>query len=116
MNSVVSTKLLDTELEHDFTEAFGKVIYINRLHVTPKDWTVISPTNTSSMWKKVPKEDTEYLGQLVREGCSFAYASLLQVCDRNKIEWIHFSDEHRKIRGLTLFDDAWAESNSDPYS
>lgn len=116
MNSAVSTKLLDTNSSREFTEALGKVIYINRMHVSPADWKWIAPNNAENAWKKVPTEDTEYLGQLVREGCSFAYASLLQVCDRNKIEWIHFSDEHRKIRGLTVFDDAWAESNSDPYS
>jgi len=109
MNSVVSTKLLDNNSPRDFTESLGKVIYVNKMHVSPTDWGWISPADADSAWKKVPREDTEYLGQIVREGCSFAYASLLQVCDRNNIDWIHFSNEHRKIRGLTVFDDAWRQ-------
>ena len=93
----------------DFNESYSTVVSVNKLHITPKDWEWISAAHPHAYetWKKVPKEDHQYLEQLVRDGCSFAYASLLQVCARNNIKWIHFSDEHALINRLAVFEKEW---------
>lgn len=100
----------------DFTESLVTTIEINRRHITPTDWhwvcsNIDSQYEGASAWKRIPKEDTQYLEQLVRDGCSFAYASILQSCARNNIAWVHFSDEYPFIRGLTVYDDAWSKPN-----
>ena len=109
-------ELISSKKLRDFKESLVTTIEVNRHHVTPTDWHWIVSglsvdAKTKSAWKKVPAEDTEYLEQLVRDGCSFAYASLLQSCSRNNVGWIHFSDSHELIRGLPLFTDAWAKPN-----
>lgn len=103
-------------LPRDFNESLLTTIEINRRHITPTDWHWIcagidSQYQGASAWKRVPQEDVQYLEQIVRDGCSFSYASILQSCARNKIAWIHFSDEHPFIRGLTVYDDAWSKSH-----
>ena len=58
----------------DFNESYSTVVSVNKLHITPKDWEWVSAAHPHAYetWKKVPKEDHEYLEQLVRDGCSFA--------------------------------------------
>jgi len=110
---------MSTTPPRDFKESLLTTIQINRRHITPTDWQWIclgidSQYHRGSAWKRVPQEDMEYLQQLVRDGCSFAYASILQSCARNNIAWIHFSDEHPFIRGLVVYNDAWSKPN--PFS
>mgnify|MGYP003346943871 CR=1 FL=1 len=101
-------------LPKDFTQALVTVIQVNKLHISPLDWARVSPNYPygKTAWVEVPKEDVDQLGELVREGASFAYASLLQSCDRNQIKWIHFSDEYPLIAGLKVFSDEWAKDKS----
>jgi len=101
-------------LHKDFKQALTTVIEINKLHISPLDWARVSPNYPygKTAWVPVPKEDVDQLGELVREGSSFAYASLLQSCDRNGIRWIHISDEYPLIKGLKVFRDEWAEEST----
>lgn len=101
-------------LHKDFKQALTTVIEINKLHISPLDWARVSPNFPygKTAWVPVPKEDVDQLGELVREGSSFAYASLLQSCDRNGIRWIHFSDEYPLIKGLKVFRDEWAKEST----
>jgi hypothetical protein len=101
-------------LHQDFKQALITVIEINKHHISPLDWARVSPNFPygTTAWVPVPKEDVDQLGELVREGSSFAYASILQSCDRNGITWIHFSDEHPLIAGLKVFSDEWAEAST----
>jgi hypothetical protein len=93
----------------DFKKSISSLIQVNKCHVTPADWARISTLYpyASSAWVAVPTEDVRFLELLVRDGCSYAYASLLQSCDRNNIEWIHFSKDYPLIRGLEVFTDEW---------
>ncbi|MAK71296.1 MAG: hypothetical protein CMF19_04530 [Idiomarinaceae bacterium] len=99
------------QVVHDWKHRVITVIEVNKLHISPLDWTRVSPNFPygKTAWVEVPKEDVDYLGELVKEGASFAYASLLQSCDRNDIKWIHISDEYPLIKGLKVFDKEWAE-------
>ena len=101
-------------LHQDFKQALTTVIEINKHHISPLDWARVSPNFPygTTAWVKVPKEDVDYLGELVREGASFAYASLLQSCDRNSIKWIHFFEDYPLIAGLKVFSDEWAKELS----
>jgi hypothetical protein len=101
-------------LQKDFKQALITVIEINKKHISPLDWARVSPNFPygKAAWVQVPKEDVDQLGELVREGASFAYASLLQSCDRNDIRWIHFSDDYPLIQGLKVFEDEWAKEST----
>jgi len=101
-------------LRKDFKQALTTIIEVNKHHISPLDWVRVS-TNwpySKTAWVEVPKEDVDQLGELVREGASFAYASLLQSCDRNQIRWIHFSDDYPLIEGLKVFSDEWAKNHT----
>lgn len=105
MNQAVSKKLLETNIT--FQDSLRTAIDINKRHISISDWTQIASHSDSSKWIEVPKENHEYLDTLVRKGATFAYASLLQACDRNKISWIHFCDKCPLIKGLPVFHDDW---------
>lgn len=98
-------------LNINFKEALITVIKVNKRHITPLDWARVSPNFPygKTAWVEVPAEDVDALGELVKNGASFAYASLLQSCDRNDIRWIHFSDDYPLIKGLKVFENEWAK-------
>jgi len=92
----------------DFREGIRRMIHVNVVHVTRTDWGWIAPDySTTTALRKVPPDDNVLFEQLVREGCSFAYVSLLQTCARRGFDFIYFDPKGPIISGLETFDSDW---------
>lgn len=93
----------------DFREGIRRMVHVNVVHVTHTDWGWIAPDySTTTALRKVPPDDNTLFEQLVREGCSFAYVSLLQSCARRGFDFIYFDPKGPIISGLETFESDWA--------
>lgn len=123
MNSVTSMKLKSTNINKEsptisnsknWDDCLRNTLVLHHTHIHPSDWNAIDPNRNNqkflSKWKKVPAEDMKHYENMLKdEGRSYAYVSLLHLCRRQNIEYIHFNEHAPKINNLAAFDDEWSK-------